>query len=82
MVAHYNQLKVKSLLVITKRHVWLEDETPRKRNACLPLAALLHLLKAENHPELVLISTDDHDNLRISAASEQRYYCPHPGATT
>jgi hypothetical protein len=56
VVVHFNQLKVKSLLAITKRHLWLEDETPRKRNACLPLSALLHVLKAEQHPELVLIA--------------------------
>ena len=39
----------------------------------MPLKAIREVIKAEEHPELVLLTEDAYDNLRISAASEQRY---------
>ena len=47
VTAHYNQSKIKSLMVITKHHLWLEEENSKKKRISTPLSALRDIIKAE-----------------------------------
>lgn len=53
---HNNNNKSKSILVITKNTLWIEEEGKGKKRISFPMKQIVDILKCEDHPEMVIFT--------------------------
>ena len=70
MNIHNNKRSYVYKSLITKKHIWfIKDEQKRYP---IPLSRIVLVLKSKKNPEMVLVTGNSVDNIRISASSEER----------